>query len=50
LHTPTYPVYHHPAVRRVIANAVEWAAQPGLAPYATFGTAVNSPTGWYAPL
>jgi trehalose utilization protein len=24
-----YPVYHHPAVRRVIANAVEWAAPAG---------------------
>jgi len=45
----TYPVYHHPAVRRVIANAVDWAAQPGLAPYSTFGKALKSPTGWYAP-
>jgi trehalose utilization protein len=44
----THPVYHHPAVRRVIANAVDWAAQPGLASYATFNNAVNSPTGWYA--
>ncbi|MFF1881281.1 ThuA domain-containing protein [Pseudarthrobacter sp. NPDC058196] len=23
-----YPVYHHPQIRRVIANAVGWAAQP----------------------
>jgi trehalose utilization protein len=21
-----YPVYHHPQVRRVLANAVQWAA------------------------
>jgi len=32
----------------VIANAVSWAAQPDLAPYATFKKTVNSPTGWYA--
>ncbi|NAZ83603.1 trehalose utilization protein ThuA [Kineococcus sp. R8] len=25
-----YPVYHHPDVRRVIANGVRWAHQPGL--------------------
>jgi trehalose utilization protein len=26
-----YPIYHHPDVRRVIANAVEWAApRPGV--------------------
>ncbi|HEX7346202.1 MAG TPA: ThuA domain-containing protein, partial [Candidatus Limnocylindrales bacterium] len=24
----THPTYHHPAVRRVIANAVRWAASP----------------------
>jgi trehalose utilization protein len=23
-----YPVYHHPQVRKVLANGVEWAAQP----------------------
>ena len=23
-----YPVYHHPDVQRVIANAVRWAARP----------------------
>ncbi len=25
-----YPVYHHPEVRKVLANGVRWAAQPGL--------------------
>jgi hypothetical protein len=34
-------------VRRVIANAVEWAAQPGLDRYSTFKTTIKSPTGWY---
>ena len=24
-----YPVYHHPQVQRVLANAVDWVAQPG---------------------
>ncbi|MEB7505521.1 ThuA domain-containing protein [Arthrobacter koreensis] len=26
-----YPIYHHPDIQRVIANAVRWAAQPGAA-------------------
>jgi trehalose utilization protein len=43
-----YPVYHQAEVRRVIANAVSWAAQPGLTPYQTFKKTVHSPTGWYA--
>jgi trehalose utilization protein len=45
-----YPVYHQPEVRRVIANAVNWAAQPGLTPYPTYGKgkSVHSPTGWFA--
>ncbi|MEZ2371195.1 ThuA domain-containing protein [Arthrobacter sp. RCC_34] len=25
-----YPVYHHPEVRKVLANGVRWAARPGL--------------------
>src|ERR687893_2842913 len=41
-----YPVYHHPAVRRVIANAVRWAAPaPG-----TRGPVPDSPEsarGWF---
>jgi trehalose utilization protein len=50
-----YPVYHQAEVRRVIANAVSWAAQPGLAPYSTFTTTtktLHAPMGWfdaYAP-
>ncbi|HYD66422.1 ThuA domain-containing protein, partial [Azospirillum sp.] len=29
----TFPTYHHPGVRRVILNAVRWAAPPaGLQP------------------
>jgi trehalose utilization protein len=42
-----YPVYHQPEVRRVIANAVGWAAQPGLPRYPTFETTVHSPSGWF---
>lgn len=40
-----YPVYHHPHVRRVIANAVRWAAPggEGAAP-----RLVHSDTGWWA--
>jgi trehalose utilization protein len=40
-----YPVYHHPDVRRVIANAVAWSAPagelPGLPPVE------RKPTGWF---
>ena len=39
-----YPVYHHPDVRRVIANAVTWAAPA--APRTT-PTLVRSETGWF---
>jgi trehalose utilization protein len=34
----TYPTYHHPAVQRVIANAVAWAA-PVAGPRPVFGNA-----------
>ncbi len=40
-----YPVYHHPVVLRVIANAVGWARRPGgvlAEPYPIR----NSPSGW----
>jgi trehalose utilization protein len=40
-----YPIYHHPDVRRVIANAVAWCAPtsplPGLAPVE------RADTGWF---
>ncbi len=39
-----YPVYHHPDVRRVLANAVEWAA-PRLRTD-DFGSP-ESPVGWW---
>ena len=45
-----YPIYHQPEIRRVIANAVGWAAQPGLAPYSTFTMTtrtLHAPMGWF---
>lgn len=39
-----YPVYHHPDVKRVLANAVEWAA-PRVRE-ADFGSP-QSPVGWW---
>jgi trehalose utilization protein len=41
-----YPVYHHPDIRRVIANAVAWAAPTG---ERALPTASNAPGGWYEP-
>ncbi|HEY2868279.1 MAG TPA: ThuA domain-containing protein [Gaiellales bacterium] len=42
----TYPVYHQDGVRRLIANAVGWAAAPeGIAP--PLDDAIWSPPGWY---
>jgi trehalose utilization protein len=41
-----YPVYHHPGVQRVLANAVRWAAPPG----GGHGTPPGSPElprGWF---
>ena len=39
-----YPVYHHPTVRKVLANAVRWAHRPDglVAPYQLR----NMPEGW----
>lgn len=43
-----HPVYHQAEVRRVIANAVQWAAPAsGLRPYPTFKVTPNSPFGWF---
>jgi trehalose utilization protein len=39
-----YPVYHHPDIKRVLANGVEWAA-PRLRGVATGSP--ESPTGWF---
>jgi trehalose utilization protein len=42
-----YPVYHHPDVRRVLANAVRWAAPVGGSHGGAPG-APESPVGWFA--
>lgn len=41
-----YPIYHHPDIRRVIANAVRWAA-PRIERHPP-RDAPNSPRGWFA--
>src|SRR4029077_12147533 len=43
----TYPVYHHPDVRRVIANGVRWAYQPEPANI-DMSTCVHAPNEWFA--
>jgi trehalose utilization protein len=41
-----YPIYHHPDVRRVIANGVEWAApRPGVR--RPVPGSAQSPRGWF---
>ena len=40
-----YPVYHHPEVRKVLANGVRWAAQPGLDRREP--SVQNLQNGWY---
>ena len=42
----SYPVYFQPAVRRVISNAVTWAATPREKLDGPFQS-MNSPTGWF---
>ena len=39
-----YPVYHHPAIQRVLANAVRWAAPQIRRPVPG---SPNSPRGWF---
>ena len=41
-----YPIYHHPDVQRVIANAVEWAAPPAGVRRAVSGS-LESERGWF---
>jgi trehalose utilization protein len=45
----TYPVYHQPAIRRIIANAVAWAGDVARARLDT-SQAPNAPVGWYETL
>jgi trehalose utilization protein len=42
-----YPVYHHPDVRRVLANAVTWAHNPQPATVPTTTHSPDSPDGWF---
>jgi trehalose utilization protein len=42
----THPVYHHPDVRQVIANAVRWAFNPAPSAAVT-ATAPQSETDWF---
>ena len=41
-----YPVYHHPTVRKVLANGARWAAQPGRV--RTAPTVTNPDREWFA--
>jgi trehalose utilization protein len=42
----TWPVYHHPEIRRVLANAVDWAYAGGLEA-STPPPPRNAPAGWF---
>ena len=41
-----YPVYHHPDVQRVLANAVGWAAPAG-GEHGGAPDSPNAPRGWF---
>lgn len=41
-----FPVYHHPGIRRVLANAVAWCAPPVEPPSGPVSTGY-APTGWW---
>ncbi|OLF09270.1 ThuA domain-containing protein, partial [Actinophytocola xanthii] len=41
-----YPVYHHPEIRRVLANAVLWAHNPTPSPVVTTSSP-HSPADWF---
>ena len=42
----TYPIYHHPEIKKVLANAVQWAYEPAPAAIET-EACPNTPTGWF---
>ncbi len=42
----TYPIYHHPEIKKVLANAVQWAYEPVPAEIET-ATCPNAQTGWF---
>jgi trehalose utilization protein len=42
----TYPIYHDPAIQRVIVNAVRWA-QSNNDPSGVITGLRESPTGWF---
>lgn len=43
----TYPIYHTPAIQRVLANAAQWAAA-GVVSEIETRTSPNAPKGWFA--
>jgi trehalose utilization protein len=42
----TYPIYHHPEIKKVLANAVQWAYEPAPSTIET-ATCPNAQTGWF---
>lgn len=42
-----FPVYHHPEIRRVLANGVRWAAQPELTADRHIPDSPYAPHGWF---
>jgi trehalose utilization protein len=42
----TYPIYHHPEIRKVLANAVRWAHQPEASRIVTDECPMEE-TGWF---
>ena len=45
----TYPVYHQPEIKRIIANAVKWAGDVAR-PQLDVAECPNAPTGWFERL
>lgn len=42
----TYPIYHHPEIRKVLANAARWAHPQDVSPIVT-QRSPNAPIGWF---